>query len=161
MERDVLCHRQHALDPRRVGERTDAVAGRPARGLGRHSARRALLLSRVLIADDDPLLLELLHDFLASQGYEVVAVATGTQVLEAVPTFQPDVIVVDMVLPGLSGIEILTALRQAACAVPVILISGHQIIMREGFFGVLRKPFHFRRLAEVVAAAVNHGPTGA
>jgi DNA-binding response OmpR family regulator len=116
-------------------------------------------LSRVLIAEDEPPLRELLHDFLTSQGYEVAAVATGAQVLEAVPTFQPDVIVVDMVLPGLSGIEILAALRQAACTVPVILTSGHQVAGREGFFGVLRKPFTFQRLVEVVAAAVDYGRT--
>jgi DNA-binding response OmpR family regulator len=115
--------------------------------------------SRVLIADDDPLLLELLQDFLTGQGYEVAAVATGAQVLDAVPTFQPDVVVVDMVLPDLSGTDVLTALRRAGLTVPVILISGHQIIVREGFFGVFRKPFHFRRLAEVVAAAVDHGRT--
>jgi DNA-binding response OmpR family regulator len=116
-------------------------------------------LSRVLIAEDEPPLRELLHDFLASQGYEVIAVSTGAQVLEAVPTFQPDVIVVDMVLPGLSGIEILAALRQAAYTVPVILTSGHHVAVREGFFGVLRKPFTFQRLVEVVAAAVDHGRT--
>jgi DNA-binding response OmpR family regulator len=115
--------------------------------------------SRVLIADDDPPLLELLQDFLTGQGYEVAAVATGAQVLDAVPTFQPDVIVVDMVLPDLSGTDVLAALRRAGLTVPVILISGHQIIVREGFFGVFRKPFHFRRLAEVVAAAVAHGRT--
>jgi len=114
---------------------------------------------RVLIADDDPPLLELLQDFLTGQGYEVAAVATGAQVLDAVPTFQPDVIVVDMVLPDLSGTDVLAALRRAGLTVPVILISGHQIIVREGFFGVFRKPFHFRRLAEVVAAAVDHGRT--
>jgi len=115
--------------------------------------------SRVLIADDDPPLLELLQDFLTGQGYEVAAVATGAQVLDAVPTFQPDVIVVDMVMPGFSGTDVLAALRRAGLTVPVILISGHQIIVREGFFGVFRKPFHFRRLAEVVAAAVDHGRT--
>jgi DNA-binding response OmpR family regulator len=117
------------------------------------------MASRVLIADDDPPLLELLHDFLTGQGYEVAAVATGAQVLDTVPIFQPDVIVIDMVLPGLSGTDVLAALRQTGLTVPVILISGRQIIVREGFFGVFRKPFHFRRLAEVVAAAVNHGRT--
>ena len=103
-------------------------------------------------------MLELLHDFLTGQGYEVIAGATGPQVLAAVSTFQPDVIVVDMVMPGLSGIDVLAALRRAGVTVPVILISG-QIIVREGFFGVLSKPFTFQRLAEVVAAAVDHART--
>ena len=114
---------------------------------------------RVLIADDDPPLLELLDIFLTGQGYEVAAVATGAQVLDAVPTFQPDVIVVDMLMPGLSGTDVLDALRRAGVTVPVILISGHQITVREGFFGVLRKPFNLRTMAEVVAAAVAHGRT--
>jgi DNA-binding NtrC family response regulator len=111
---------------------------------------------RVLIADDGPQIREWLRDFLTSQGYEIAAVATGAQLLDAVPTFQPDVIVLDMVLPDLSGTDVLAALRRGGLTMPVILISGHEITVREGFFGVLQKPFKLRRLAEVVAAAVNH-----
>jgi DNA-binding NtrC family response regulator len=112
---------------------------------------------RVLIADDDLPLLDLLNDFLTSQGYEVAAVSRGTQVLDTVSSFKPDVIVVDMVLPDLSGAAVLAALRRSGLTMPVILISGHQVAVREGFFGVFRKPFTFRRLAQVVAAAVDHG----
>lgn len=112
---------------------------------------------RVLIADDGPQIREWLRDFLTSQGYEVAAVATGAQLLDAVPTFQPDVIVVDMVMPGFSGTDVLAALRRGGLTMPVILISGHEITVREGFFGVLSKPFKLRRLAEVVAAAMSHG----
>ena len=112
---------------------------------------------RVLIADDGPQIREWLRDFLTSQGYEVAAVATGAQLLDAVPTFQPDVIVVDMVMPGFSGTDVLAALRRGGLTMPVILISGHEITAREGFFGVLQKPFKLRRLAEVVAAAMSHG----
>ena len=112
---------------------------------------------RVLIADDGPQIREWLRDFLTSEGYEVAAVATGAQLLDAVPTFQPDVIVVDMVMPGFSGTDVLAALRRGGLTMPVILISGHEITVREGFFGVLSKPFKLRRLAEVVAAAMSHG----
>jgi DNA-binding NtrC family response regulator len=112
---------------------------------------------RVLIADDGPQIREWLRDFLTGQGYEVAAVATGAQLLDAVPTFQPDVIVVDMVMPGFSGTDVLAALRRGGLTMPVILISGHEITVREGFFGVLSKPFKLRRLAEVVAAAMSHG----
>ena len=111
----------------------------------------------VLIADDEPHVREVLRDFLTSEGYVVVTVASGADVLEATPTVQPDVIVVDMVLPDLSGAAVLAALRRSGLTMPVILISGHQVAVREGFFRVFRKPFTFRRLAEVVAAAVDHG----
>jgi FixJ family two-component response regulator len=64
---------------------------------------------------------------------------------------------VDMIMPGLSGLDVLNALRQAGNTVPVILITGHQVIARDGFFAVLTKPFQLRRLGEVVAAAIEHG----
>ena len=79
---------------------------------------------RVLIADDEPLILELLRDFLIGEGYDVATATTGAQVLDAVPTFQPDVIVVDMVMPDLSGRDVLDALRRVGVTVPVILISA-------------------------------------
>jgi DNA-binding NtrC family response regulator len=114
---------------------------------------------RVLIADDDPPLLELLDIFLTGQGYVVATVATGAQVLHAVPTFKPDVILVDMLMPGLSGTDVLDALRRAGVTMPVILMSGHQATAREGFFGVLQKPFKLQGLADVVASAMDHGRT--
>jgi CheY-like chemotaxis protein len=112
--------------------------------------------SRVLIADDEPHVLELLRDFLTGVGYEVLAVATGAEALDAVPAFQPDVILLDMLMPGLSGRDVFDALRRTGVTVPVILISGTPRLVEEGFFRVLRKPFDLRALADAVAAAVNH-----
>ena len=119
-----------------------------------------LASGRVLIADDEPHIREMLRAFLGSEGYEVATAATGGEALDTVPTFQPDVILIDMLMPDLSGADVLDALHRAGVTVPVILISGHhQATAREGFFGVLSKPFKLRRLAEVVAAAVGHGRT--
>jgi len=106
--------------------------------------------------DDESHIRELLRDFLTGEGYAVVAVATGAEALAAVPTVQPDVILLDMLMPGLSGRDVFDALRLAGVTVPVILISGTPRFVEEGFFRVLRKPFNIRTLAEVVAAAVNH-----
>jgi two-component system OmpR family response regulator len=114
---------------------------------------------RVLIADDEPHVRELLRDFLSGQGYEVATAATGDEALAAVPTLRPDVILVDRLMPGLSGTAVLDALRRAGVTVPVILMFGHHATVPEGFFGVLRKPFNLPRLAEVVAAAMAHGRT--
>jgi DNA-binding response OmpR family regulator len=113
--------------------------------------------SRVLIADDEAHIRELLRSFLAREGYDVVAVATGEQALAAVPNFRPDVVLVDMVMPGICGTDVLIALRRTGATVPVILISAHEVMAGEAFFGVLRKPFSLRAMAEVVAAAVEHG----
>jgi CheY-like chemotaxis protein len=109
---------------------------------------------RVLIADDVPEVLQLLYDSLTAHGYEVLATPSGVKAIEAVPTFRPDVILVDMKMPDLSGIKVLDALRRAGMTVPVILISGQLPKAREGFFATLKKPFDLDTLARTVGDAV-------
>jgi two-component system, OmpR family, response regulator len=115
--------------------------------------------ARVLIADDEPHLRELLRDFLTHEGYEVATVATGADALEAVPTLRPDVVLLDMLMPGLSGTDVLRTLRRAGHTVPMVLTSGAPVSAAEGFFAVLKKPFNLRAMADTVAAAVHHGQT--
>ena len=114
---------------------------------------------RVLIVDDEPLVCGLLRDFLATVSDEVATATSGTDALKIVRVFQPDVILTDMMMPGMSGADLLHALRQAGVTVPVILMSGKPLTMPEGFFGLLRKPFDLLELAEVVTAALHHRPT--
>jgi CheY-like chemotaxis protein len=66
--------------------------------------------ARVLVADDEPLVREFLRGLFTSEGYEVAVFETGAQLLEVVPTFHPDAVVVDMMMPGLSGTDVLAAL---------------------------------------------------
>jgi CheY-like chemotaxis protein len=112
---------------------------------------------RVLVVDDELLVRDMLRDFLTTVGDEVATVGSGAEALEVVPVFRPDVILVDMVMPGMSGAEVLQALRRAGHTVPVILISGYIEAPPEGFFAFLRKPFDLRKLAEVVTAAMRQG----
>ena len=114
---------------------------------------------RVLIVDDEPLVCGLLRDFLATVSDEVASATSGTDALKIVRVFQPNVMLTDMMMPGMSGADLLDALRQAGVTVPVILMSGKPLTMPEGFFGLLRKPFDLLELAEVVTAALHHGPT--
>ena len=113
--------------------------------------------ARVLIADDKANLREVLRHFLTREGYLVSAVADGHAALDTVSTFQPDVIVVDMVMPGITGADVLRALRRAGVSVPIILISAYEVVVHEGFFAVLTKPFNLRALADTAADAVNQG----
>ena len=114
---------------------------------------------RVLIVDDEPLVCGLLHDFLATVADEVTTATSGTDALRIVRVFQPDVILTDMMMPGMSGADLLDALRQAGVSVPVILMSGKPITLPEGFYGLLRKPFNLSELADVLAAALHHRRT--
>ncbi|MGH7416771.1 MAG: response regulator transcription factor [Candidatus Rokuibacteriota bacterium] len=113
--------------------------------------------ARVLIADDEPGVLELLQEFLADEGYEVATAATGTEVLDLVAGFRPDVVVLDMAMPGMSGAEVLAALRGRGVQAPVIVISGATGAAGPRFFEILTKPFHFPAIARAVAAAVEQG----
>ena len=111
----------------------------------------------MLIADDDADIREVLRLFLVGKGYLVSTVESGQEALDAVPMFRPDVIVVDMVMPGLTGNDVLSALRRGGVTVPVILISAYDQLADAGFFMTLGKPFKLRMLAEAVASAVDHG----
>jgi CheY-like chemotaxis protein len=117
--------------------------------------------ARVLIADDDANVREVLRLFLVGQGYLVSSVGSGQEALDAVPIFRPDVIVVDMVMPGLTGNDVLNALRRGGVTVPVILVSAYDRMADAGFFRALGKPFNLRMLAEAVASAVDHGRSSA
>jgi CheY-like chemotaxis protein len=110
--------------------------------------------ARVLIADDVPELLQLLRGLLTESGYDVMTVTTGVEAIDAVSVFRPDVILVDMKMPGLSGMKVLDAVRRAGLTVPVILISGHPPKAREGFFATISKPFHLDTVVRVVGQAV-------
>jgi two-component system KDP operon response regulator KdpE len=79
------------------------------------------------------------RDFLTRVGDEVAPAETGAAALEAVPIFQPDVILLDMAMPGMSGADVLDALRRAGLTVLVILISGRPITP-DGVFALLKKP---------------------
>jgi CheY-like chemotaxis protein len=115
-------------------------------------------MARVLVVDDERQVRELLREFLTTVGDDVATAASGPEALEVVSGFRPDVILIDMVMPGMSGADVLDALRRSGLTMPVILISGQPIEMPEGFVALLRKPFDLRKLAEVVTAAVNQRP---
>ncbi|HEX6827989.1 MAG TPA: response regulator transcription factor [Burkholderiales bacterium] len=77
----------------------------------------------ILLIDDDRILLELLSDQLRAAGYRVVTAADGVAGLEAAARAQPDLVVLDVMMPGMSGWEVCERLR-ARSAVPVIMLTA-------------------------------------
>lgn len=79
--------------------------------------------TRILVVDDDPDISEMVAILLESEGYEVVVAATGTA---ALPTFRaeyPDLVLLDVMLPGMSGVEVARQIRQES-DVPIIMMSA-------------------------------------
>ena len=81
-------------------------------------------MTQVLVIDDEPQILRALRINLSVRGYEVTTAATGAAALQAAAHQKPDVIVLDLGLPDMSGIEVLESLRSWLTA-PVIVLSAH------------------------------------
>ncbi len=79
---------------------------------------------RVLVVEDDPAIAELLHEEIQAEGFEVTRCATGEDALDEVHRQAEDVIVLDLQLPGLSGLEVLRRLRERGENVRVIILTA-------------------------------------
>lgn len=106
-------------------------------------------MAKILIADDDPILVELVRFRLEGAGYQVLEATDGQAAIEAVKTERPDLIVLDSMMPLLSGREVLLYLQKntATKDIPVIMLtarSGESDIVsaiRSGASDYLTKPF--------------------
>jgi two-component system response regulator AtoC len=107
---------------------------------------------RVLVIDDDPGVRDYMEALVSRQGYGVFPVADAEQALANLDNIAPDIITLDVVLPGLDGLETLRRLKQRMPDVPVVMLSGHgqarNIVeaMRLGASDFLRKPFEVEEL---------------
>jgi DNA-binding response OmpR family regulator len=116
-------------------------------------------LTKILVVDDEPLITESLAYSLGLEGFEVETVADGSQVLEVFGKFQPDLVVLDIMLPGMSGLEVCRRLRSIS-AVPVIMLTarGDEIDrvmgLEVGADDYLAKPFSFRELHARIRAVL-------
>lgn len=78
---------------------------------------------KILIADDDPQILRALRITLAAKGYEVVTVPDGPSAIEVATSQRPDLLMLDLGMPGLDGIEVIHAVRGWSSA-PILVVSG-------------------------------------
>ncbi|MCS7010444.1 MAG: response regulator transcription factor [Anaerolineales bacterium] len=111
----------------------------------------------ILVVEDEPALQETLVYNLKKQGYEVEAVSDGLKALEAARTHPPDLIVLDIMLPGLDGFEVCKILRKEM-SVPIIMLTARDeeidrvVGLEIGADDYLTKPFSMRELLARVKA---------
>ena len=79
---------------------------------------------RILIIEDDPSITVMVRDNLEFEGFKVSTVADGSQAIQTVRSFMPDLILLDLMLPGLDGFEICRAISQSTLGIPVIVLSA-------------------------------------
>jgi CheY-like chemotaxis protein len=115
---------------------------------------------RIVIADDDEGVRDLLREFLADGRYEVRLAHDGLQALQMIIEKPPHVVLLDIEMPRLGGIEALTAIRAIAPATQVIMISGIDDVeqakraLSYGAFDYVRKPMDFAYLERSIEAAI-------
>src|SRR5512139_1863797 len=108
-------------------------------------------MTRILLVDDEPLITDSLSYSLKREGFEVKAVGDGEQALKELREFDPDLVVLDIMLPGINGLEVCRRIR-ATNSTPVIMLTARgeemdRILGLEvGADDYLAKPFSFREL---------------
>jgi DNA-binding response OmpR family regulator len=121
-------------------------------------------MRRVLIVDDDPKVCETLDRYLAHAGYVTASALDGAKALEVVQTFAPDLIVLDLMLPRVGGLEICRMLRETS-AIPIIMLTAktteHDKLagLSLGADDYLTKPFSPRELVARVEAVLRRTGT--
>ena len=119
---------------------------------------------KVLIADDDATIRALLGDILEDLGYSVVAAANGVEAVEMAEHEHPDLVILDFLMPRLSGLDALKAIREHGMKMPVVLltaISDTSMREMEGVEradAVLEKPFKKRTIEKAIAKALRIEP---
>ncbi len=103
--------------------------------------------SKILIIDDEEIVLDSCKQILKGSDHEVITAMTGTQGLDLLREFQPDLIYVDLKLPGISGFEVIEKARDLDPTIVVIVITGYATVnsaveaMKSGAYDFLAKPF--------------------
>jgi DNA-binding NtrC family response regulator len=116
-------------------------------------------LPRILIVDDDPGQRSLLDSFLRSQGFETVVASSGEQALEILGRQQVNMMISDVRMPGLTGLETLRRARLENAVLPVLLVTAYADIreavgaMRDGALNYLAKPIDLDELLATVQQA--------
>ncbi|HEY7725681.1 MAG TPA: response regulator [Anaeromyxobacteraceae bacterium] len=116
--------------------------------------------AKVLIADDDRVVRTLLADMLADMGHVVVVAENGAEAVELCVRERPDVVILDFLMPKLSGLDALKAMRDRGMVMPALLltaISDSSLRAVDGFDApdaILGKPFKRRAIEKALSRAL-------
>ena len=123
-------------------------------------------MPKILVVDDEPSILNLLSSYLKAEGYEVHTASDGNAALKAAKTYKPDLLILDLMLPGLDGLEVLSRLRRESDVYVILLTARTEetdkiVGLSVGADDYVTKPFSPRELTARVKAALRRLQAGA
>ncbi len=119
---------------------------------------------RVLVVDDNKSILNLVTDLLQQDGAMVKCLADGASILEVVDEFKPDMVIMDIYMPGVSGLDAMSVIHSRYPSLPVLLMTGQEpqehvtVAVSKKAAGLLAKPFSLQAFRETVQAALDYKP---
>lgn len=124
---------------------------------------------KVLLVDDEIEFVKTLAERLQLRGFEVLVAVDGEGAINQMEADLPDLVVLDVMMPGLGGLEVLKQIKQQHQRIPIILLTGHSSTsdgikgMRLGAFDYLMKPIDIdeliKKMQEAVTSGRNHAET--
>ncbi len=122
--------------------------------------------AKILVVDDEPSIVNLVSSYLKAEGYDVYVASDGPAGLKAARAYKPDLIVLDIMLPGMDGLELLSRLRRESDAYVILLTAKTEetdkiVGLAVGADDYVTKPFSPRELTARVKAALRRLQTGA
>jgi DNA-binding response OmpR family regulator len=117
-------------------------------------------MGTILVVEDDPRILKALHRLFSSEGYEIQSATNGKQGLEMVGSSAVEAVVLDLLLPGLSGRDVCRTIKQSSPDMPVVILSAISdvadkvLLLELGADDYVTKPFSPRELLARVQAAI-------
>jgi DNA-binding response OmpR family regulator len=121
---------------------------------------------RILVVDDEPPMVELVRGYLAREGWAVLTAGDGNQAVEVARSEHPDVVILDLMLPGLDGVEVCRQLRTFSDAYVVMLTAKSEEVdkligLAVGADDYLTKPFSPRELVARIKAILRRARSAA
>jgi two-component system, NtrC family, response regulator AtoC len=116
--------------------------------------------TKILVVDDEAIMRDSLRDWLTDAGYEVMTAENGVEALELIGKEKPGVAVIDLVLPGSDGLDLLRKARQSLPSIQVIIITAYSSVhtaiaaIKEGAYDYIEKPFSPEKVELLVAKLV-------
>ena len=115
----------------------------------------------LLIVDDEPSIISTLKGLLSDEGFEVLTAANGYECLKVIENESPDLVLLDIWMPGIDGIETLKEIKKISPKLPVVMVSGHGTIetavtaTKHGAFSFIEKPISIDKVIVAINNALN------